>query len=72
MEQLVVKKATICVDYLYGNELYYKETVEILDQREIEHELIGKRLAIKVRSDDHPEVEKWILRSEVAAVKNKK
>ena len=68
MEQLVGKKAMICVDSLFGDELYFNEFVEILDQKEIEHKLIGKRLAIKVRSDDHPNVEKWILRSEVAGV----
>ncbi|MFB3884522.1 MAG: hypothetical protein ACE144_04795 [Thermodesulfobacteriota bacterium] len=68
MEQLVGKKADISVDYLNTDGLLFRESVEILDQKEIEHELIGKRLAIKVRSSRR--VEKWILRFEVAGVRN--
>lgn len=72
MEKLRNKIATIAVDYLFDDELFLGDPVEILDQREERHELLGKRVAIKVKSLQRPEVEKWILRSEVVFVREKR
>ena len=71
MEELREKIATIAVDYLFDEKLFLGDPVVILDQREEKHELLGKRVAIKVKSLERPAVEKWIWRSEVVFVREK-
>ena len=61
--------ATIAVD-CYGKEkLFLGDPVEILEQVEEYHELIGRSLAVRVKSIIRPEVHKWIWRSDVVPVK---
>ena len=72
MEELREKIATIAVDYLFDEKLFLGDPVVILDQREEKHELLGKRVAIKVKSLERLEVEKWIWRSEVVFVREKR
>lgn len=72
MDELKDKLATISVDYLFDDKLFLGDPVEIIDQREERHELLGKRLAIKVKSLQRPEAEKWIWRSEVVFVREKR
>ena len=72
MDELRGKIATIAVDYLIEDILFLGDPIEILDQREEKHELLGRRVIIKVKSLERPEVEKWIWKSEVAFVRDKR
>jgi hypothetical protein len=71
MENLVGKLANIAVDYLFEDQLLLADPVEIIDQKEVTHELLGKRVAIRVKSIQCPEIEKWIMRSEVIFIRSK-
>lgn len=72
MEELRGKIATIAVDYLFEEKLFLGDPVEILDQKEEKHELLGKRVAIKVKSLERPDIEKWIWKSEIVFIREKR
>ena len=70
MENLVGKLATIGVDYLYSQELYLGDSVEILEQRE-EDFLLGKRVVVKVKSLRDSKTVRDVFRSEIVFVRSK-
>jgi hypothetical protein len=71
MQELRNKIATIAVDYLFGDELYKGDTVEILDER-VEEFFLGTRRVIKVKPLNRSgAAEKEIFESEVAFVRDK-
>jgi hypothetical protein len=71
VEELKEKAARIAVDYLAKERLDFGDPVEILEQEVVSHELIGCRLALKVKSLKRLKAEKWIWKSEVVFVRDK-
>ncbi len=71
MQKLRNKIATIGVDYLFRDELYLGDTVEILDERE-EKFVLGTRQVIMVKPLNRSgAAEKEIFESEVTFVRDK-
>ncbi len=70
METLVGKIATIGVDFLYSQELYLGDPVEVLEQRE-EDFFLGKRVVVKVKSLRDPKIVREVFRSEIVFVRPK-
>ena len=70
MEKVVGNLATIGVDFLYSQELYLGDPVEVLEQREEEF-FLGKRVVVKVKSLRDPKIVKEVFRSEIAFVRPK-